>query len=344
MNKLEFDVVMATRNRTEALTLSIPSILNQERRPNSIVVVDSSDDHDSVIKTIREVSERFNYPINLIKSEIASSSGQRNIGLNYVEAPIVIFPDDDSIFFPGAIEAIMNVYEHDEDKKIAGVCAAESMQPPEGLINGANYRLKKSDSAMKKVANFRFKLERKYFPEPFISLGQEKIDALKKPNWLNDNDHVLVEFMTGFRMSFRTEVIKKSPFCEVFSQYCLFEDTEACFSAFEHGLLVGAKNAKIYHHKFPSKRAEGFRYGAIQVLNRAYVVSKHAKDSSKIISILNRYSVYKLLQYLLAFKSEFGRSRFKGAWYGFKNMKHIIDAKSANERDAAYKQLVNTNF
>ena len=53
---MTYDVVIATRNRPEALRLSIPLILKQGRPPTKLIIVDASDDHQLIRKTIKEVT------------------------------------------------------------------------------------------------------------------------------------------------------------------------------------------------------------------------------------------------------------------------------------------------
>ena len=47
-------MVIATRNRPEALALSIPLILGQSRKPRKLIVIDSSDDHAPVAEAVAE--------------------------------------------------------------------------------------------------------------------------------------------------------------------------------------------------------------------------------------------------------------------------------------------------
>ena len=62
---------------------------------------------------------------------------QRNRGLDHVESEVVFFPDDDSLFHPGTSEAIMRAYELDTEGRIAGVCAADALEPPPGVLDAA---------------------------------------------------------------------------------------------------------------------------------------------------------------------------------------------------------------
>ena len=56
--RLDFDVVIATRNRPQALALSIPLILGQSRPPEKLIVIDSSDDHAAVAGIVAETVAR----------------------------------------------------------------------------------------------------------------------------------------------------------------------------------------------------------------------------------------------------------------------------------------------
>lgn len=123
--RLTFDTVIATRNRPEALALSIPLILGQSRQPEKLIVIDSSDDHQAVKSVVEKAVRDWPGEVILRASERGSSL-QRNIGLEHVAADVVFFPDDDSMLHPGTTEAIMRVYELDRDCRIAGVCAADA--------------------------------------------------------------------------------------------------------------------------------------------------------------------------------------------------------------------------
>ena len=46
-------------------------------------------------------------------------------------------------------------------------------------------------------------------------------------------------YMTGFRMSFRTELIRRAPFDEDLGRYALFEDVDASLRMLDSHCLVG---------------------------------------------------------------------------------------------------------
>lgn len=341
--KTNYDVVIATRNRPDALVLSVPSILRDQRRlPKNLIIVDSSDSHFSVIETISQIEKDYNFKITFVKSTRANSCYQRNLGLEQVTADVTIFPDDDSIFYPGAIDEILRIYEKDSDLLIAGVCPAEALRPPPTFPVQDAYQQKKSESFKKFIGAIRYKVERRLVPDPFRLIGQRFIHQSADIPWLKEENAIKVEFMTGFRMSFRTSVIKAIKFNQVFDAYCLSEDTDASFSAYKKGILIGARNAQVYHHKFPSRRGEGFHLGLWQVINHTYITVKHAQGDLFINKSLKNFFYYKLLLYALAWTSPFGRERFKGALFAFKKIPFFMQAKTIQELDNMYINTINT--
>jgi len=336
-----FDVVIATRNRLDALNLSIPLMLAESRQPQKLIIVDSSDEHELVKELISKLTKGWSGEVVVIYESAPSSSRQRNIGMLHVISDVIIFPDDDSLIFPDTFEAMMHIYERDVDNNISAVCAAESISPPKGLLNNKeSYDLTLADKVKKGIAKYRYAIEKVFIPNPLIVHG-ENINANKKniPKWLDDENAIAVEYMTGFRMSFRSEVIKKHQFTEVFSGYCLAEDVEASFSAMNDGVLVGARNAKIYHHRYPSVRSRGYMMGYVQMVNNAYVLSKHMFEGEKRTKrAFYVSSVYKLFLYLFAIGNKYGRDRFLGSFSGLLLLSKLLKAQSGMELDELYAQ------
>ncbi|MCU0779188.1 MAG: glycosyltransferase, partial [Akkermansiaceae bacterium] len=248
MKPLDHSIVIATRNRPAALRLSIPRMLSQARPPSQLIVVDSSDDHPATVAAVKESVGDHSVELTILQSE-RGLTRQRNLGLNQVTTPVVFFPDDDSIWFPGVAEAQMEVYEKDEEERIAAVCAAESPTPPPAWQPGGPlaYQMRASHRFQQRIAATRSKIENVLFPDPAKLVGRSFWPAPGElPDWFMDYDVVLVEWMTGFRMSFRTSVIRKVGFDENFSRYSLFEDIDASFSAWKHGWVVGARRARVF--------------------------------------------------------------------------------------------------
>jgi glycosyltransferase involved in cell wall biosynthesis len=293
--RLDFDVVIATRNRPQALLLSIPLILGQSRQPRKLIVVDSSDDHAAVAAAIAEAVAKAGAKAGekaggkagagwrgtlVVERSGPGLTHQRNRGLAHVEAEVVIFPDDDSLFHPGAAEAIMRAYELDTGGRIAGVCAADAREPPPGVLAAERYEMTSEHKFHARVTGYRNRLERRFNAlMPTMYLGTLLKSRTAPLDWFQAENCVLVESMTGYRMSFRTAVIRAHGFDETLQAYALNEDLDASFAAMRQGGLVGAQNARIYHHRFPGGRGDRYVLGAMRVLNRSYVTLKHVHDA-----------------------------------------------------------------
>lgn len=321
---MDYDIVIATRNRPAILKVSIPLMLSQARHPRRLIVVDSSDDDQAARKSVESVLVGDPVEFEFLRSE-PGSSRQRNAGLRRVRSPVVMFPDDDSLWLPGVAEAVMRVYERDERGVIGAVCTAESLVAPSEAIATARqvHEVSRADRIRLRIARRRYQIEHSLFPDPFILHGRSRWNVQPPPAWLPEENAVLVEWMTGFRMSFRTEIIRRSGFDEALPNYGLFEDTEASFQVMKTHLVVGARRAQVFHYRTPGKRANGVIAGAAQLLNRAYVVCRHSPPGSLARRMIPRYSQYKVAQYSLACHEPFGRQRFRGAWRALGSLEPI---------------------
>jgi glycosyltransferase involved in cell wall biosynthesis len=335
---LDFDVVIATRNRLEALALSIPLILGQSRQPRKLIVIDSSDDHAPVAETVAAAVEKARAEGGWNGTVVVEHSGrgaayQRNRGLAHVESEVVFFPDDDSLFHPGTSEAIMRAYELDTDGRIAGVCAADSPEPPPGALTGARYQMTRAHRQESRTLRLRNRLERRFDAlSPTHFLGELLKARFQPLPWFEAENCVLVEYMTGYRMSFRTAVIRANPFDETLRLFGLVEDPEASFAAMRHGALIGARNARIYHHKFPGGRGDPFWLGLVGVLNRSYVVLKHVHDAGlspaeaeRVRRVLRQFGRLKVLGCLARIHQRRARDELRGVLAALDGVKIMLD-------------------
>lgn len=326
-HKHKYSIVIATRNRSKALELSIPMMLNQSRPPAQFIIVDSSDDPEKSRKVVEECASRFDFDIEFYASE-AGTSKQRNYGLDLVKHEVVLFPDDDSLLFDGAMEEIMAVYDHDTEGVVGGVCSAEANSLPEPLRKKTeqNYTQNREDKIRKIFSKTRFVLERNIIKNPFIVLARQKMENLPSPEWLEQHDAIRVEWASGFRMSFRTPVIRSVRFDEDLGRYAAHEDVDASLGVLDNYLMIGARRAQIYHYKSPERRDKGYTMGVILTLNMAYVIAKRSDLNWKVRYAFWLYGIYKLALYSTAVTSKFGRQRWKGAFDALRNSKSLFKA------------------
>jgi hypothetical protein len=185
-----------------------------------------------------------------------------------------------------------------------------------------------------------YRFEERFLPDPFITVARQRYALRVPPPWLSDENATLTPWMTGYRMSFRTDVIRRTGFDELLGRYALFEDADACLQVTRTKFLVLACNARIHHYRSPEARDTGRAMGVMQILNRAYVLAKHDALNEAIARDLYRYSKYKIMLYSAAATSRWGSSRLWGALEAYRRLASFLE--SSNDIRNRYLELRNT--
>jgi hypothetical protein len=320
--------------------MSIPLILKQDVLPERLFVIDASDDHDAVRTEVREISERLGFENTIVvKSDASNSARQRNIGLQFVEAPVVMFPDDDSMWHSGFATNVLKIYEADVRGQVGGVAGVGVLVPPLDLER-PTYKKSGLVSAKAALQPYRDYIEHRTFPRPFDLIGSatwtDHVDVVDGVN------SIRVANITGFRMSFRTGAVRQVGFDETLGYgvgYAYHEDMDVSLRLERLGYaLVSAEDAKVCHFSFPGKRAKGYNYGFCAIANCAYVCRKTIGRDTQIYPFLQRYLKYKLALYAVRFHSNHCREVFHGAFDAWRNRFRLLDADEAG-LSAAYKAL-----
>jgi GT2 family glycosyltransferase len=331
-----YDCIIATRNRLSALRMSIPLILKQDVLPRRLIIIDASDDHDSVRAAVDQISERLGYKDTIVaKSDAANSARQRNIGLYFADAPVVMFPDDDSMWYEGFATNVLKIYAADVRRQVGGVAGISVLVPPPQLEQPA-YKKSAIASARDALQPYRSHIENRLFPHPFKSIAAttwaDEIDVV------DGIDSTRVHHISGFRMSFRTDAIKQVRFDEILGYgagYAYHEDLDVSLRLGRMGYaLVECQGAKVCHYSFPGKRGKGYNYGFVAIANCVYVCRKTIGHDTQIYSGLERYLKYKLTLYASRFNSKHGREVFRGALEAWRNRSKLLEADDAHLPEA----------
>jgi glycosyltransferase involved in cell wall biosynthesis len=337
---MQYDCVVATRNRLDALRMSIPLILRQDVPPGRLIVIDASDDHDSVKTEIHELSERLGFKNTIVeRSDASNSARQRNIGLQFVEAPVVMFPDDDSMWYNGFAANVLKIYEADVRCQVGGVSGVGVPAPPSELPQ-PTYKKSASGSLKEALQLYRNDIENRFFPHPFGLIAEatwtDKIDVVDGIN------SIRIPHITGFRMSFRTDAVRQVGFDETLGYalgYAYHEDFDVSLGLERLGYaLVSAEGAKVCHYSFPGRRGKGYDYGFSVIANTVYICRKTIDRDIQIYSLMERYLKYKLSLYGGRFYSKHGREVFQGAFDAWRNRSTLLNAEESGLSDA-YKAL-----
>jgi glycosyltransferase involved in cell wall biosynthesis len=313
---MDYDIIIATANRPDIFRVSLPSMLRQSRPPKALIIADASDDHATLVRTVRELTAGTPVRVEVFHTS-KGAAPQRNAGLAYATSPVIFFPDDDSIWYDDVAENVMRIYERDTDQRIGGVGQAESFESP--------VRLSQADEQARRGSRFsklkyllgaaRHRTLNRLVDNPLHVCGLELLARHTPPDWLPELDAEPVERQIGFRMSYRAESVRHHRFDETLHlPRSALEDFELSYAVLHDQLLVEAKTALVYHHRFGGARGGGVESGIQPFLNLCYIVCKHSPPGSQARQAIYPYSRVFLAEAILlrAPTSAFERDKMKG--------------------------------
>ncbi len=337
---MDYDIVIATANRPDIFRVSLPSMLRQTRPPRTLIIADASDDHESLVRTVRELTGGTPVRVEVFHTS-KGAAPQRNAGLAYATAPVIFFPDDDSVWYEDVAENVMRIYERDTDQRIGGVGQAESFESPVPLSQDDERARRGSrlSTLMYLLSAGRHGLLNRLVDNPLHACGLELLASHSPPDWLAELDAVPVERQIGFRMSYRAESVRRHRFDEALHlPRSALEDFELSFAVLHDQLLVEATCAKVYHHRFGGARGQGVESGVQQFLNLCYIVCKHSPPGSKARRAIYPYTRIFLAEAMLlrAPTSAFERDKMKGIHRARRAFAYLLESPP-NELTERYK-------
>lgn len=342
---LAYTIVIVTRNRPDVLKVSLPLMLAQTRAPAEIIIADSSDDPAPNRALAAELGRAT--PIPLICITVPKGmTVQRNIGLDLVKTPIVAFPDDDSLMRADAMDHIMAVYERDADQKIGGVGGVELRYPDADMLPGSTtpvWTTSKTEQLRKRFFWLRNLWESRIVTDPLKLRGRRRIAERGTPDWLAAMNTFPVEWITGFRMTYRTDVVRKERFTEELGQYALYEDVDISLRVLREKLVVSCMDAGIYHHRYPSNRANGRAIGAMHMLNRAFILVKSGEATVWERFAMWRWGTARTLVEILRARDLYGKQRRDGTIAAYLSLGTMLAASPA-DATGVYLKLRKTIF
>jgi glycosyltransferase involved in cell wall biosynthesis len=246
--------------------------ISQSRPPKEIVVIDASEDWENTKKSVENLfADAFKeIPLIYQKAKKASSTTQRNQGIDAASSDVVFLIDDDSLLYPGAAEEVMKVYEADTEKRILGASPVhESSPPPDSDFDDLN-DVSLHVSGNPKQTSFR-RIMKAILNADGLDFLPYHDDFPKQvvPESLKDLHIAPIKYMTGSSMTFRKDIFEKERFCEVLLRYAAGEDQDFSYRVSTHGLIVNVIDAKLCHLEISGGRMSRYTVSIVQSLNPA---------------------------------------------------------------------------
>lgn len=276
---MKFSLIICTYLRPVPLLQLLKSVRVQSLRPDEIIIVDGSKDHETAKAFeqndlfIGEFKNSIHY--FLVDSQHRGLCKQRNFAISKlsVDSEIVCFLDDDTVLEADYFKELLDSFA--VDSSIVGVGGVD--------INSNTWKpLKPNKSYNPKryyvLDGYVYKEGLRNVLRNYMGL-QSNLAAGKMPEFSHgrscsfplNNKTYEVDLLIGMSMAFRKRVLDEIGFSTYFEGYGLYEDADFSIRALAFGKNVVNTKAQLSHFHHPNGRPNQYQYGKMVVRNGWYV-------------------------------------------------------------------------
>ena len=256
---LTYTAVIPTLDRPERARAAIETVLAQSRTPERIVLVDASASPLDPGEELIGAAERASVAIQVISAE-ASTSGQRNRGVEEAETPLVLLLDDDVKIGPGYVDALLERWEAAGLEAYGAMVGVPEFVPPQGAMSRALRRVFQLhyQAAGGRSTTLRRSRKLRLVPHPDEDVEVEACGA-------------------GYGL-FRTDLLRRHPFDERFPGYAPGEDLEMTSRLAAEAPILQVPAVGYLHEWDPRERLSPARWHN-RGRRETYFRLKHLDDS-----------------------------------------------------------------
>ena len=253
--------VIATDDRPEYLLNAVRSLVEQTVLPQELCIVDSSAEAPAQAE-IEKLCANVGLALEYVHPAPRGLPTQRNLGIDRTTGDPVFFVDDDVWIAPDAHEMILAEYER-WGPELGGVCGVPLRPPvPHTLVKWWR-RLFGMGGWWPEASG---KMRAGFYAETVVASSSVR----------------LLEFFTGWFMSYKREVFEHERFDENLHGYAYKEDVDFSYRVRKRGyLLVLTPKARIDHLKAPAQRLAPFDHQRMYLGNQFYLHRKNMPQTFK---------------------------------------------------------------
>lgn len=358
---LTWGLVVATKDRLDALSHCVRLAVTQSRPPVEVIVVDASktwDKHRDAIAAI--IGEHDGIAVRYLAAARPSAAVQRNQGIDAATADILFMIDDDSYLFPDAAEKIMAHYEADTESVFAGIelrpagnapdgssVATPGSQPTFTRIRDALRSANGDRSLAGRVRNWlAWRFDQTWRRISIIGTDQwfipydQRYPKAPRPDHLMTRAIQTTRLFEGYRMTFRRAAVADEQFEPLLLYYCPGEDLDLSYRVSRKGGLMRAQDAWVYHFHSASGRLKHEQVALLGTLNQALFLRRNAPDQAWARGRFRRHALHRVVVSALR---DLGAGllslpKARGTWTGLRLSRRIFNA-SMDEIEAFYPDL-----
>ena len=256
-------IVIATRNRPQALDTTLRTLLAQSQIPVEAIIVDSSEGNETAQVAARYAAQA-SFAIRYIHVTVPSAAGQRNRGVELATGDIVVFMDDDVELDRAFLEELLVPFEGEQNKDVGGVCGLITNQcyVPPSALNAILLGWIMGDRSGKWAGRV---------VGPAVNFLPADIPSAVQPvEWLN----------TG-GTAYRRSILLEFPFGSHFEGYSFGEDLDLSTRIGRSYRLLNTTKARYYHHDLGQATHKNWvAIGLSSVLNRYRILTNVLRRDS----------------------------------------------------------------
>lgn len=282
MEHLTTSIIICTRNRLPDLINCLTSLTGQTKKPDQVIIVDSSSVSLSNCSEFHAFFNTTQFPASqlIYRHTQPGLTLQRNVGISLASGSLTYFFDDDVILSPNYLEKMTAIFE--THAHYAGGMGT--------ITNMAPYK------------NNFFRWQRKFFllqrdyakgsftfsGMPTHAYGQQQFQS--------------VDVVGGCCMVFRTRLLQEYTFDEKLPYYAALEDVDFSWRISQKHKLFYNPAAQLEHHNSPLNRDKLYESRAMYMRHYRYHFFKNVYSEKKIILITHWWSIMGLFIEALLFE------------------------------------------
>lgn len=237
-----YSVVIPTKDRGRIALRTADSLRDQLRRPDRVIVVDASQPPLKVPDALRERFADAGMDL-IVETAPPSTSGQRNVGIDLVETPLVMFMDDDVWLPPNYAATLLDRWQEEGLDRLSGIVGSLSGNPI-------------PSSPLDRLYRRMFMLH--YF-DPHVRGTKFRLSQKLRYNDATTQE-VQLDSTSTMAVIYRAELARKHRFDERFDGYVLGEDHDFAFRVRRDGPILLVPSVQFVHVREPGERGSAARW------------------------------------------------------------------------------------
>lgn len=236
-----YSTVIPTKDRPREAAAAVEDILSQTRLPKQIIVVDASNPPLRLPDSLHRQAEAAGIEL-VVSHREPSTSAQRNHGVALVQAPVVLFLDDDVSVEPHYVATLLERWERAGFDSFGGIVGSPmpiARHNPLSLALRRAFMLHYIDPRGRRTTMRRSRKLR------FVPLPTQD---------------VVVPVVGAGGTAFRTELVRRHQFDEHFAGYALGEDLEMSFRLAREAPILQTPAVRFQHDWHPRERQSSRRW------------------------------------------------------------------------------------